>query len=171
MVLIWKPDIRNQKDQKTQYKKNEAILDFVSRRLLHLTAYLSGQQWITWAHVSSGDVALTPKRTGMSKVYTANFSKAWMTAGAKWEPCPNPGSPTISILGRKDIGWQQAFLKEMSNNLCFRKKSSNFSPNYQLWTFISQKFWQYGQSILAAWFMWFLETIELYRFLGILYSF
>lgn len=83
-------------------QKNEAILAFISKRLFCL---IVEHQQITWAHVSSGDVALTPKRTGMSNVYTVNFSKAWMTAGAKWEPCPNPGSPTISILGRKDIGW------------------------------------------------------------------
>ena len=45
MVLFWKHEVRNQKDQKTQCKKkNEAILDFVSGRLLHLTAYLGNNE-------------------------------------------------------------------------------------------------------------------------------
>lgn len=83
LVLFHKPGGRNQKDKKT-VQKGKVILDSASRRLLLLQlTFLGNNELITWAHVSSGDVALTPKRTGMSKVYTANFSKAWMTAGAK----------------------------------------------------------------------------------------
>lgn len=65
---------------------------------------------LTFAHVSSGTVALAPNRTAMSRVYTVNFSRAWSTAGPRWEFWPEPGRPSSSSLGRYDVGWLSTLL-------------------------------------------------------------
>ena len=66
----------------------------------------------TLAQVSSGAVTLAPNSTAMSSVYTVNFSRAWRTAGARWELWPEPGLPCKSNLGRYEVGWLRTLLKK-----------------------------------------------------------